>query len=177
MGTLTAVGVLLSLVAAALGSTFVGAEHRHGTYEAALVAEPRRTRLLVARFAAGVVGTATGVAAVLVVFVLGYIPAIVWRGVPDSVPDGFWAALAAQGMLGLSVLPAVIPWDPIRNVVAVVAQGEVAQVREFPDPAGGPVGYQVEVAHHGPGYAADIVGAYAVLGVAAAAATLRRDVD
>lgn len=93
-GYFTGMALLALMVAVLVGSTFVGAEFRAGTVESALVVEPRRLRLLVARYTAGLIGITVLTGGLLGFHLLTLLPTILGRSDSDAVLPGFWGAVA-----------------------------------------------------------------------------------
>ncbi len=101
-----------------IAATFVGEEFRHGTVETALVAEPRRVRLLSLRLASVVtVGVLVYLISV-VGFLLANVPAWVMRGVDDaSVSPVAILASVGRGLLAVVLVVA------LSASIAVIGRG------------------------------------------------------
>ncbi|MEV0587206.1 ABC transporter permease [Nonomuraea sp. NPDC050310] len=100
-----------SIIVAILGATMVTTEYRYQTITTTLLTTPRRERVVAAKLGAGVlVGLLFGVA-ILLLFALGIIPAVLLSGgelhlLDEGVPrviGGGLAALALYTLLGIGV--------------------------------------------------------------------------
>ena len=110
-GYFTGLAGLTMMISVLIGSTFVGAEYRAGTVESALVVEPRRRRLLMARYLAGVVGMFVVTLGLLGFHLVTLLPTILGRSDSGAVLGGFWTALA---------------WSVLRIALVSAAVGLVA---------------------------------------------------
>ncbi len=141
-GILPSISVFFLVIAVVIGASFVGAEYKFGTVENLLLWEPRRTRVLLTKFAAGFLSSAALTAAVLMfAFVVFYLLALV-KGSTDGLDGQFWSDLVAtlfrSGLAGglffiLAMSVAVIArnttasvgiilgWFVISNIVIEVA--------------------------------------------------------
>lgn len=87
-GALSTLGAFALMVTICLASTFIGGEYRAGTVESALVVEPRRGRLLAARWLAGCVGCATVSLLLVGWFLVVLVPTLMMKSAPHV--TGLW---------------------------------------------------------------------------------------
>jgi hypothetical protein len=90
---ITTTSVLCYLLLIVLGASAVGAEYRAGTVTTVLTWEPRRVRLLLARFAAVAVVALVFFLAIHLLFVAGWALGASLRGSTDGADGGFWRDL------------------------------------------------------------------------------------
>jgi ABC-2 type transport system permease protein len=108
------------------GASVAGAEWRAGTVGTVLTWEPRRTRLLLARLAAGGI-LATVIAVLLqVIFLAAAVPAVLANGVSTGVDAGWWldlgtAVVRASLLTGLAAVLAMAIANLGRNTTAALA--------------------------------------------------------
>jgi ABC-type transport system involved in multi-copper enzyme maturation permease subunit len=98
--------VPLMLLTALIGASFVGAEWHHRTMTAHLTWEPRRTRVLVSKIAAVVIGVALWTLAIQGILAASFYPAAAFRGSLAGVDAAWWADYGLL-MLRVSGLAAV----------------------------------------------------------------------
>ncbi len=104
-GTIAMFTVVALLAVWVLVASLVGAEFRHGTVETALVAEPRRARLLTLRLGAVVVVGTTAYLLAALGFLLAMAPAWVLRSIEGtSVPASLVAGAIGRGLLAAVVI-------------------------------------------------------------------------
>ena len=77
------------------GASFLGAEYRYGTIEQVLLWEPRRHRLLAAKYVVSFVGSALITMFAIACFSAAHWPAAVWRGTTAGIDGRFWMDLAS----------------------------------------------------------------------------------
>ena len=103
-GILPVVGLLMAVLSGGLvGASFFGAEYRFGTIEQVLLWEPRRTRVLVAKYATVFLGSA--VVAVLASLAVAFSlwPAAAFKGSTEGVDGRFWLDLVStSGRIGIA---------------------------------------------------------------------------
>ena len=87
------------------GATVAGAEWRAGTITTVLTWEPRRLRFHITRLTSGAVLAFMISFGLQVVFLAGFVPAVVFNGTSDGVDGSFWIDLAVV-MARTSVLTA-----------------------------------------------------------------------
>lgn len=87
-GAVAALGAFALMVTVCLASTFIGGEYRAGTVESALVVEPRRGRLLAARWLAGCVGCAAVSLLLVGWFLVVLVPTLTMKSAPHV--TGLW---------------------------------------------------------------------------------------
>lgn len=103
-GVIPGVSIFFLVLAIVIGASFVGAEYKFGTVENLLLWEPRRSRVLLTKFAAGFSSSF-----VLTAAVLGLLSALLFavaalRGTTTGVDSRFWidlfSVLARAGIAG-----------------------------------------------------------------------------
>jgi ABC-2 type transport system permease protein len=104
---LTTISVLCYLLLVVLGASAVGAEYRAGTVTTVLTWEPRRVRLLLARFTATAVVAVVFFLVIHLVFVAGWALGAGLRGTTDGADGGFWRDLVFV-LLRATVIAAVL---------------------------------------------------------------------
>lgn len=102
-GILTMAAFMLVLCAVIGAASVVGGEWRAGTITTVLTWEPRRTRVHVARLAAGTSVAMVIALVVQAVYLAAFLPAVVAHGSTEGVDGAWWIGLVAA-MLRISVL-------------------------------------------------------------------------
>jgi ABC-type transport system involved in multi-copper enzyme maturation permease subunit len=99
-GIVPTASLVLLGVAAVIGASFIGAEYAAGTIETTLIWEPRRRRVLAAKFAVAAL-TAFAIHVILLcVLVLTLMPSALWRGSTAGADSDFWIGLVGVIMRG-----------------------------------------------------------------------------
>jgi ABC-type transport system involved in multi-copper enzyme maturation permease subunit len=188
-----AIAAVTSMVMLVLGILSLGGEHRHGTIVGSYLAEPRRGRVLVAKLATtGALGAVTGALAFGLALAIA-VPAFGSRGIhhlPVNVPQlwvGAVLASACYGLLGVAL--GALTRNTVGAIVAALVWAQLIEVailqNVFPTlakwlPTGAAVGLTTVGGHGrllGPYAAAAVLtGWTAVLCLAAAAISMRREV-
>ncbi len=124
-GIIPSIAVFFLVISVVIGASFVGAEYKFGTVENLLLWEPRRTRVLLTKFAAGFVSSAA-----LTFVVLGILSALLYfvasiRGSTAGIDGRFWIDLLS--VLGRSALTGGM-FFIIAMSVAVIARNTTASV-------------------------------------------------
>ncbi|MBC8365678.1 MAG: hypothetical protein H8E59_11820 [Actinobacteria bacterium] len=95
-GIVGAIGMTVALLFGGIvGASFLGAEYRYGTIEQVLLWEPRRHRLLAAKYIVVFLGSALITMFAIACFSAALWPAAVWRGSTSGVDGRFWLDLAS----------------------------------------------------------------------------------
>jgi len=129
--TLAGAGIVLTLAAAVLGASYVGADWRSGVMESQLVRQPNRLKLFGAKFIAIAIATGLGAALAAAATLLATIPSAIWRGDAANTGADFWIAAAQMiGRIGFAaalfaVIAAAVAMAA-RNTAAGVGVGLVA---------------------------------------------------
>lgn len=124
-GIVPATSLVLLGIAAVIGASFIGAEYAAGTIETTLIWEPRRRRVLAAKFAvAGLTAFLIHIL-LLCVLVVALLPSALWRGSTAGADSDFWVGLAGLIMRGgIAALAIAI----IALAVSTIARGTVGGV-------------------------------------------------
>jgi len=95
-GIVGGIGMTVALLfGGVVGASFLGAEYRYGTIEQVLLWEPRRHRLLAAKYLVAFLGSALITMFAIACFSAALWPAAVWRGTTAGVDGRFWLDLAS----------------------------------------------------------------------------------
>ena len=122
-GSIAMFTVAMLLVVWILVARLVGEEFRHGTVETALVAEPRRARLLTLRLCAVVTVSLAACAVLLVGYLVAVAPAWWFHGIQDTtVPVSLLAAAGARALLAAFLVAL------LAGSLAVVGRGALTAV-------------------------------------------------
>ncbi|MGE4567153.1 MAG: hypothetical protein AAEB43_05770 [Acidimicrobiales bacterium] len=109
-GILPTIGLIIALLTGGLvGASFFGAEYRFGTIEQVLLWEPRRHRVILAKYLTVFFGSALVAMVASLSVVVALWPSALWRGTTEAVDTRFWIDLIsvtgrigiAAGLLGL----------------------------------------------------------------------------
>ncbi len=94
-GIIPTISVFFLVIAVVIGASFVGAEYKFGTVENLLLWEPRRSRVLLAKYGAGFLSSAALTALILAVaLALFYLVASV-KGSTQGVDSRYWIDMAS----------------------------------------------------------------------------------
>jgi ABC-type transport system involved in multi-copper enzyme maturation permease subunit len=99
-GLLPATSVAMLAVAIVVAASFVGGEYRAGTIETSLLWEPRRWRVLGAKYTAAALSLFAIQIGLLVLVVGAMLPAAVWRGSTAGADGEFWRGVALTILRG-----------------------------------------------------------------------------
>ena len=95
-GIVGGIGMTVALLfGGVVGASFLGAEYRYGTIEQVLLWEPRRHRLLAAKYLVVFLGSALITMFAIACFSAALWPAAVWRGTTAGVDGRFWLDMAS----------------------------------------------------------------------------------
>jgi len=93
-GVVGGIGMTVALLFGGIvGASFLGAEYRYGTIEQVLLWEPRRHRLMIAKYLVAFIGSALITMFAIACFAAALWPAAVWRGTTAGVDGRFWLDL------------------------------------------------------------------------------------
>ncbi len=93
-GIVGGIGMTVALLFGGIvGASFLGAEYRYGTIEQVLLWEPRRHRLMIAKYLVAFIGSALITMFAIACFAAALWPAAVWRGTTAGVDGRFWLDL------------------------------------------------------------------------------------
>ena len=128
-GIVPSISVFFLVIAVMIGASFVGAEYKFGTVENLLLWEPRRTRVLLTKFAAGFVSSAVLTAAILAFASVLFSLVAATKGSTEGVDGRFWldlvstigrASLTGGLFFILAMSIAVIARNTVASVVAIL---------------------------------------------------------
>ena len=94
-GALPALLVGWALLAVVLGAGLIGAEYKAGTIETALLWEPRRLRVLGAKYAAGALAAIGATVALSALLFVMLAPTLLLRGTTEGMDGDFWGGVTA----------------------------------------------------------------------------------
>ena len=116
------VGSLAGLFSAIAGVMLITSEYRHGTIRPTFLFDPRRSRVLVAKAAAGFLsGIALGVVGIALGFGIGAL-ALHARGIPLALSGGQTALVIGGGLLAVAL------WGVIGVAVGAVIRSQVGTI-------------------------------------------------
>lgn len=99
-GVIPATSLALLAAAIVVAASFVGGEYRAGTIETSLLWEPRRWRVLGAKFLAASLSAFVIQVGLLAMLVAALLPAAVWRGSTAGVDNEFWRGVVMTILRG-----------------------------------------------------------------------------
>ena len=124
-GGLISFAMAISLAAALLGASYLGADWRSGVIESQLVRVPNRARLIGGKFAATAVACAIGSAVFMGAFLAALVPSAIWRGDFGLAGQAFWTDVA--GVVGRTMIVAAV-MATIGASLALLARNTAAGV-------------------------------------------------
>lgn len=124
-GVVPVTSLVLLAVATVLGASFIGAEYAAATIETTLLWEPRRRRVLSAKFGVAALSAFLIHILLLGVLVLVMLPSGLWRGTFAGVDSDFWIGLIGVAFRGGVIAAAIAS---IALAISTMTRGTVGGV-------------------------------------------------